>query len=353
MMDPSPKVCICGGGNIGHSLVAAFARYEDVSVLTRRPDAWAEHISCTIGDKSSGPSAHSVIASSDPAIVAGSDLVIIALPRFAVREELDKIAAHLREGQSVALVPAIAGVDDIVSELSLKGVETIAFQRVPFISRIEEYGRSVKMGAVRAIHKLMLSNTARCEYWSEYFSARLGGKVEFLNSFLTFTFSNSNPLLHPSRLVELLQGGDNGVYTECPYFYAGWGDVASELYYKADKEMHFVIKSLNDSGAERDYESVFEHYEVGSIKALTEKIRSISAFKTILAPWTEDESGLWHPDFTSRYFTEDVPYGTKIIQGYARKANVETPTIDYLVEFITNTPLCVATIMKATSLARH
>ena len=36
----------------------------------------------------------------------------------------------------------------------------------------------------------------------------------------------------------------------------------------------------------------------------------------------------WIPDFNSRYFTEDFPYGLKFIKETAAKQNMTTPVID-------------------------
>jgi hypothetical protein len=40
------------------------------------------------------------------------------------------------------------------------------------------------------------------------------------------------------------------------------------------------------------------------------------------------------PDFSSRYFTEDILLGTRIIQNYTRKVGIATPTIDYFISEI-------------------
>ena len=172
-------------------------------------------------------------------------------------------------------------------------------------------------------------------FWLDFISSRFGCKVGALSSFLTFTFSSSNPLIHPSRLVELLKGGECGVYRTCPYFYAEWTDESSELYIKADEEMLAVFKAYSEEAAEKDYESALVHYESTNAVELTRKFRSITALKPILAPWKLNDAGLWEPDFSSRYFTEDVPYGTRIIQDHARRVGLPTPTIDYLVDTIT------------------
>ena len=328
MQNANIKVCICGGGNIGHSLVAAFGRYGDVGVLTRRPEEWSEHLRFQIADGVCEETKGHVIASSDASIISEASVIVVALPRFAIKQGLVKIEPFLHSGQALVFVPAPAGMEELVESMAKKGVEVIGFQRVPFISRIKEYGKSVGMGAVRSVHKIALSDNNKKGVWSEYFATKIGGGVEFLSSFLSFTFSNSNPLLHPARLVELLQRES---YEKCPLFYAEWGDYASELYIAADKEMQKVFELCNPEAAQIDYESALTHYEVSNSSELTKKIRSIEAFKSIVAPYKKCD-GLWRPDFESRYFTEDVPFGTSVIQKYACKVDVNVPNIDFLVE---------------------
>lgn len=332
IMLQDPKVCVCGGGNIGHSLVAAFGRHEDVGILTRSPDAWSRKLQYQIGSDVVYETKGRVIATDNPSIVKNASVIIIALPRFAIEEELSSIEPFLHQGQAVVFVPAPAGLESVAERLGEYGVEVVGFQRVPFISRIKEYGKSVGMGAVRSLSKLAVSEGGKKEVWKKYFEATIGGEIEFLASFMSFTFSNSNPLLHPARLVELLQRES---YEKCPLFYAEWGDLASELYVAADEEMRKVFEACDPDAARLDYESALEHYGVSNWNELTEKIRSIQAFKTIVAPYKKCEDNLWRPDYTSRYYTEDVPYGTCIIQQYARKVGISTTVIDMLVSKVT------------------
>jgi hypothetical protein len=42
----------------------------------------------------------------------------------------------------------------------------------------------------------------------------------------------------------------------------------------------------------------------------------------------KEVGGGWIPDFESRYFTEDFPYGLRFIKELAQKHNIDTPTID-------------------------
>ena len=40
----------------------------------------------------------------------------------------------------------------------------------------------------------------------------------------------------------------------------------------------------------------------------------------------------WIPDFNSRYFTEDFPFGLEYIRDLAREYGISTPTIDKVYE---------------------
>ena len=135
-------------------------------------------------------------------------------------------------------------------------------------------------------------------------------------------------------MAVLLKGGNKGEYVECPHFYEEWTDESSELYVSADKEMFKIFNAYSPDAAKRDYESALAHYGVDNIIALTQKIRSIDSLKPILAPWKKDDCGIWKPDLESRYFTEDVPYGTKVIQEYADKIGIETPIIDFMISTV-------------------
>ena len=325
------KIVVCGGGNIAHSLAAVISLHRPVTILTRRPEGWSSRLSIAqSGNRLS--SRFDIAATSDVAVVQGADILFIALPQFAFEETLDRIVPWLGAGTTVVFVPAPAKAAEYEAELAARGCTVVGMQRVPFIARTVEYGREVSISAPRRNHRIAVSNDGAKQGLARFLPKLFNGDVAFLSSFRIFAFSNSNPLLHPARLVELLRGGDAGTYSACPYFYAEWTDASSDLYVNADREMFACLRVIDPRSAATDYESVLEHYGVGSCTALTEKIRNIQSFKSIKAPWKQADGGRWTPDFTSRDFTEDIPFGTKVIQDYARKAGIETPTIDYLIE---------------------
>lgn len=244
---------------------------------------------------------------------------------------ISRIDPYLHAGQTICLTPANALVPEFVETYAKRGVCTVCLQRVPYIARIEEYGRRVQMSPPRAVHRLFVSQEEMKPAWTALCREFFEGDVEFLHSPLTFIFNNSNPLLHPARLVVLFRDWQKKVFTRNPFFYAEWTDESTDLYIKADEEMFAVLKAADPTGAcEKDYESVLNHYGVTSAAELTKKLRSIECFRSITSPMRELSDGTWIPDFTSRYFTEDI-VGLRAIQAFARRILVPTPTIDLLI----------------------
>lgn len=325
------NVTICGGGNIAHALAAVLSLTDNVSVFTRRPELWCRTLEYRKGADGYKRGRALYAVSADPSIVGDTSLVIVSVPRFAINDVLERIRPSLHKGQTVAFIPAPSGLEEVATDLKQRyGVETVGFQRVPYIARIVKYGHAVTLSDDRAVHKTVMSDSMDVHFWDEYFTSRFGGRMEHLSSFFAFTFSNANPLLHPARLMVLL---NNPWYNRMPLFYEEWTDESSELYVKSDKEMLTAMRKYPEIDISRDYESALDHYGVKSVTELTRKIRSIPSFIGIQAPY-KPCNGHYVPDLASRYFTEDVAYGTARIQRLARNREVKTPTIDMFVERI-------------------
>ena len=109
-----------------------------------------------------------------------------------------------------------------------------------------------------------------------------------------------------------------------------WTETAAELYIKMDEEFFRLLKVLPVSA---DYlPTVLDYYESHDAKSLTAKLSSIQGFKGITSPMKQVENG-WLPDFDSRYFTEDFPYGLKYIWQLAHENDIECPYIDKVYEW--------------------
>ena len=78
--------------------------------------------------------------------------------------------------------------------------------------------------------------------------------------------------------------------------------------------------------------TILDYYESTDAVSLTQKLHDIKAFQGIPSPMKEIEGG-WIPDFSSRYFTEDFPYGMRFIVETAHKQGVAIPTIEEIYQW--------------------
>lgn len=324
------KVVVYGGGNIAHSLAAVISATQQVFVVTRRPNEWHCHLKSE-KDGVINSSKFFIEATDNHAVIEDADVLFICLPQFLIDNVLERVFPHLNPRTVVVFVPAPAKSYLYAEILRKKGIRVIGFQRVPFISRIIKYGRSVKISNNREIHKIAVSNDKLMEFCCAMCDKWFGGSIVFLSSFLTFSFSNSNPLLHPSRLIVLFDKWREKKFTYNPPFYGEWTDASSELYLAADYEMKCVMQKYSCFDMLIDYESVLDHYNVKNAHELTLKLQSISSFREILSPMKK-QGELWVPDFESRYFTEDVNFGLRILVEFAEKNNVPIPIIQGIKE---------------------
>jgi len=200
------------------------------------------------------------------------------------------------------------------------------FQRVPFIARTVEYGRSAALLGYKPTLHVAIEQTDDKESLRQTIAQLLATPTVLLGSHYEVSLTNSNPILHPSRLYTLWKDWHEGVvYPSRTFFYKEWTDEASELLIAMDREFFQLLRVL--PVREGSIPTILDYYESTDAPSLTRKLRSIQAFKDLLAPMKEVEGG-FIPDFGSRYFTEDFPYGLRIIQQQARKHQTDIPVID-------------------------
>ena len=175
------RIIVCGGGNIAHSLVAAIARHEEVDVLTRQPGRWSHSVN---------DSPHRVCATDDVAGVATAEVVLVAVPQFAVESQFARMRPYLKPGQLVCFVPANSLMPTLCDEAKSIGVDIACFQRVPYIARIREYGKLVAMSAPRTNHRVFLSSEAPRGVLDDLCRRIFEAPANYLRSPLTFVFNN-------------------------------------------------------------------------------------------------------------------------------------------------------------------
>lgn len=332
------NVLILNAGNLG---LACLAKFSDV-------DGYSVHLYSSRGSRSNVSSLvlregeHCLDVSINPYVsdweeaLSEADIVLLTAPSYMHRAQLSQMQPYLKAGASVGALQCAGGFFWIARECLGEEVTLFGFQRPPYTARKSEDASSVAITGCKSVNHIAIStpNPHCAQELSTDLLHLLGTEVVMCNP-VEAMLTNSNPLLHPARLYEIhtriatVQSG----YEVRPLFYEQWGDEASSLYVSMDIELQEIYSVLSKKyGKELNIKPVLDYYGVSSPQALTNKLRSIVAFKGIEAPCRGTENG-YILDIESRYFTEDIPFGLMTLKQVAYMLGVETPHIDYVLHW--------------------
>lgn len=320
------KICICGGGNLGHVCAGFLAnRGHQVSIMTTRPERWNTELEI-VAPNGIFTGKLNLISLRPEEVIPQVEIVLVCLPGYAIHDELVKIRPFLSKETIVGSVVSSTGFFFEAFKVLPLDIPTFGFQRVPFISRIIEYGKKAELKGYKDTLHVAIENTLEKEPIREELERLFEKPVSIADSYYEVSLSNSNPLLHPARLYTMWKDWLPGiVYPRNPQFYAEWTMEASALLIQMDYEFQQLLKVLGlKSGC---IPTILDYYESTDDVSLTQKLHDIRAFQGILSPMKEIEGG-WIPDFSSRYFTEDFPYGMRFIVETAHEQYVAIPTIE-------------------------
>ena len=323
------NICVCGGGNLGH-VVAGFVAARkgfDVTVLTRRPECWHRQL---LIERPGGDwpllSSLKLVTSVAKEAVSKADAVVLCLPGYSIGPVLRQIRDDLPQEAFVGSVVSSTGFFQQAMHLLSPTQPLFGLQRVPFIARTLEYGHVARLMGYKESLSVAVEQTRRREELRQLMEQLFATPTKLMNNWYEVALSNSNPLLHPSRLYDLWCDYREGeTYDRRPLFYEEWTERAAAIYMDMDAELQQLLAAL--PVAKDCIPTVLDYYESHDAASLAAKLRSIEAFKGIEAPMKEVECGFVH-DFKRRYFTEDFPFGLGLLRQLAREKGIATPTMD-------------------------
>jgi hypothetical protein len=363
-------VCFCGAGNAAHVfipyfsnngyIVNVFADFKDEAERLKKGmednDGIEIHDRCNPADIKEYKGKAQIISKDASEAVPSADFIIVALPSFAIRNVLNGIKPHLKEGSVIYIMPGQGGPDfvakSVLGEEIAAGKTTMAgIIPMPLNCRISEWGKRVELAALKASYDLATVPAKNAGFAADELSKLLGGKtVNAIGNYVGIALHCSNPNLHPGRLYGLFgpepsQLGlyENGrVYAENPLFYETWDDRSSEWCQKISDERLAIwtaicekVPGTGEPGQVPHIKPYIESIYAGQIAdngSLSTCFNTNDGFKGFKCPMKEVEGG-WAPDFSNRYFTEDLPEGVAMYKGIADLAGVDTPVIDEIVCF--------------------
>ena len=324
------RICLCGGGSLGHVIAGWLSAKgkAEVSILTGSPVRWNKEINVFLPE-SEVLTGHLTSVSGNPEeVISDADVVLFCYPGFMIASELERIKPFLKQDAYVGSVFSSTGFFFEALRILSPSQPLWGFQRVPFICRVQEYGSSARLLGYKPCYHIAVENVPdeQKRKFADMISEWFERPVHLLKNYYEASLTNSNPLLHTSRLYTMFGRENEGrVYPRMVNFYEDWTVEAADVLIKMDREFFELLKVLPVT--EGYLPPILEYYESHDAQSLAAKLSSIAGFKGITSPMIQTEEG-WIPDFKSRYFTEDFPYGLKYIWQLAHTYNISTPVID-------------------------
>lgn len=316
------KICICGGGSLGHVCAGILSSNDKVelNILSGHPERWSNTLTVTDPYGKQYIATINRVSSNPEEVAVGQDIILLCLPGYLIEDTLRRLKPYVGHA-AVGSIVSSTGFFFFAHDILGPQAHLFGFQRVPYISRVSEYGKNARLLGYKSQLSAViegLDNTFR-QTLEELFLT----PVNLLHNFYEVSLSNSNPILHTGRLYSLFHGREHTPFDHNILFYKEWTDDASQTLIDMDAEF-FQLLDMMDI---HSIQPLLQYYDSTDAASLTRKISSIPAFQTIASPMYRTADG-WLPDFTSRYFTEDFPFGLRWIHQIAHQHNIHTPLID-------------------------
>lgn len=328
------EIGIIGAGNIGTATAADLARKNRVRVYSTKSHLFDKRIKYS--DKEAGDlfeSELAMVSNKYEDVVDGVDILFIALPTMVIGSTINAIADMVNPNTMVGFIPGAGGVEYLSIPLLKKSIKIFGFERVPYVSRLVEYGKSVSAAKKKA-YRVAAMPSSCAEEIAEIISQLFERPTKPMKGFISMTLT---PSLHFSRLYDLYKDYTLGEeLDDNPLFYGNWRDSSSEICLTLDKELHKVCDCLMRAGVDTSEVVPYPiHYESATPQLLTKKLRSIESLSKIYGPVIEKDDK-YYLDITSRYFTESYPYRLCIVKGLADLASVKVPLTTKVIEWYQN-----------------
>lgn len=327
------KICIVGAGNIGLVLASTLALHKkhEVVVYTQKEFDTNKLVfeDAETGEKHSNLD---IKVETDLEIALNNtDYVFCTYPAFLRKNFIEESKPYYQKGCKLGFLPGYGGAEYMCKELVEKGVTVFGLQRVPFVARQINKEIATCLSRKTNIYIAAIPKN-KTEKLCEELEELIGIPAIALNEYLAVTLVPSNPLLHLCGIYNVFKDYKEGdSFDKQLMFYAEWNDETSELLLEYDSELQEICNRMKPLNLE-EIISLKIYYESATAEAMTKKLQSIKAFEVVEVPLIEKE-GKFYPDFNSRMFLEDFPYGIAIIKYFGILTNVKTPAIDKILKF--------------------
>ena len=349
------NIVLCGAGNAAQTLIPLLASDpqhrvivyaplagEAESLKAAMPDGGLEVVFAT-GQAHRGKPA---LITSDPAAAAvDAEMVLLALPAFAHGEILSALAPHLPDTAWIGALPARGGFDwQVRSRLPGHGGVLFGLQTLPWACRIQAWGRRVEVLGTKAQVDLAVQPAAASATVAATVGEMIHVPLNPMHPFLALTLANTGQIIHPGIMFGLFARWDSQPFPaqEAPLFYGGVDNHTAEVLQIMSDEVQGLCRRLEQIAPALNLSSVtpvgewlLRSYpgQIDDTSSLRSAFNTNRAYAGLKAPVAKQADGLFVPDFTVRYLTEDIPYSLLVTRGIAELADVQTPMISQVIDW--------------------
>lgn len=328
------KVTIIGGGNIGMCLAGEIShvRGYDVTIYASHPEQFDKQILVADDERNiTYRSGNLTVTDKMDEAVSTADMIMCTFPSSLRKTFIENAEELIKPGAYLGFFPGYGGAELYCNRLIDKGVIIFALQKVPYVARTKQRGKIAGLMSKKNKLKVAAIPKSKTEDVAVLLEDMLLVECVPLKNYMAATLLPGNPLLHTSGSAVYLKDYKAGqVFPEQIYYYQSWDDECSQLICKFSDEMMEICSKLPVDLSE--VQSIQEYYESPTPEALTKKFHLIPSFYPLVLPMKKMDGG-FVPDFTSRFYTEDIPFGVCILKALAKIAEVDTPVIDYILRW--------------------
>ena len=339
------NITIIGGGNIGCTLATKFSLKANVTLFVGSNNDYRDYIK---NMKIINPDTNSITVANISKITESledslkeADYVFITYPQFLFEKLAKDMFPFVKKGTHLVFVPGSGGAEFWFKHFLDKQCTITGLQRVHCVARIIDKGKSVKECGVKKSLKIASIPNSFNKEAKNVLEELYNLPIELLHNYANITLINSNSILHTSRLYCLFKNYTHDlIYNYIPLFYEEWDMESAEVLAKLDNELQEILQVLSNNDMDMSgIIDILTYYDSTNTTQLKNKLCSISGFKGIKTPSVELTNG-FKPDFESRYFIADFPYGLDIILSFAEICGTKKDTLQLVSNWyykITNT----------------
>ncbi len=352
---------VCGGGSSAHALIPFLnGSIFDVSILTSRPKEWRKEIFLEYHDSGgnilerySGKLENASDQASE--LIPQADYIIFCMPVYKYRDALlNEVGPYINTSKKEVFVGTVYGqggfnwmVDEMKAKYSLNNVVTFAFELIPWICRIIEYG---KIGVTYGCKAVNVAATFPRSYFSqvneELFDGICNkwfkkGETRQSDNFLSFTLSVDNQIIHTSRCFGLYKvyGPTWKRRENVPMFYRDYDDVSANLLRDLDADYTKIRSAIVEKYPDKNFQYMLDYLALERLSYQSENTDIKESFvtsKTLVSidtPVIQNSNGEWEIDRNHRFFMDDIYYGNCIAKWIAEQLDIEVPTISDIIRW--------------------